>query len=66
MGTIRLYERGVFNGVINGIRYKINSAKIESFHAGIKRIQSKHFVIYNIDYLFLKTRQIFFLPPQRN
>ena len=63
------FARGIsscFNEVINGIRYKINSAKIESFNAGIKRIQSKCCGIYNIDYLFLKTRQIFFLRLQRN
>ena len=63
------FARGIsscFNEVINGIRYKINSAKIESFNAGIKRIQSKCCGICNINYLFLKTRQIFFLRLQRN
>ncbi len=30
-----------FNEVINGIRYQINSARIESANAAIKRILSK-------------------------
>ena len=63
------FTRGIsccFKEVLNGIRHKINSAKIESFNAGIKRIQSKCCGICNIDYLFLKTRQIFFLRLQRN
>ena len=66
------FARGISaktNEVINGIRHRINSARIESANAGIKRIQTKCCGLFNIDYLFLKMRQIFFLrpplPPQR-
>lgn len=60
------FARGISaktNEVINGIRYHINSARIESANAGIKRIQAKCCGLFNIDYLFLKMRQIFFLRP---
>ena len=50
-----------FNEIINGIRYKINSAKIESANAMIKRIQSKACGIFDVEYLFLKLRQIYYL-----
>ncbi len=60
------FARGISaktNEVINGIRHRINSARIESANAGIKRIQAKCCGLFNIDYLFLKMRQIFFLRP---
>ena len=50
-----------FNEVINGIRYKINSARIESANAAIKRIQAKSCGLFDVRYLFLKLRQIYFL-----
>ena len=50
-----------FNEVINGIRYKINSARIESANAAIKRIQAKACGLFDVRYLFLKLRQIYFL-----
>ncbi len=54
-----------FNEIINGIRYKINSAKIEATNAMIKRIQSKACGIFDIEYLFLKLRQIYYLRLQK-
>lgn len=48
-----------FNEVINGIRYSINSGRIESANAGIKRIQSKCCGLFDIDYLFMKMRQMY-------
>lgn len=48
-----------FNEVINGIRHKINSGRIESANAGIKRIQSKCCGLFDIEYLFMKMRQIY-------
>ena len=54
-----------FNEVINGIRYHINSARIESANASIKRIQAKACGLFDVRYLFLKLRQIYFLRLQR-
>lgn len=54
-----------FNEVMNGIRYKINSARIESENAAIKRIQAKACGLFDVRYLFLKLRQIYFLRLQR-
>lgn len=54
-----------FNEIINGIRYKINSAKIEAANAMIKRIQSKACGIFDVEYLFLKLRQIYYLRLQK-
>ncbi|MBQ9095155.1 MAG: transposase, partial [Akkermansia sp.] len=51
--------------IINGIRYKINSAKIESANAMIKRIQSKACGIFDVEYLFLKLRQIYYIRLQK-
>ncbi len=51
--------------IINGIRYKINSAKIESANAMIKRIQSNASGIFDVEYLFLKLRQIYYLRLQK-
>lgn len=48
-----------FNEVINGIRYSINSGRIESANAGIERIQSKCCGLFDIDYLFMKMRQMY-------
>ena len=46
-------------------RYKINSAKIEAANAMIKRIQSKACGIFDVVYLFLKLRQIYYLRLQK-
>ena len=54
-----------FNEVINGICYRINSARIESANAAIKRIQAKACGLFDVRYLFLKLRQIYFLRLQR-
>lgn len=54
-----------FNEVINGIHYQINSARIESANAAIKRILSKACGLFDVRYLFLKLRQIYFLKLQR-
>ena len=57
---VERFARGIaerYNEVINGIRYNINSASIESANAGIKRIQSKCCGLIDIDYLFMKLRQ---------
>ena len=54
-----------FNEVMNGIRYKINSARIESANAAIKRIQAKACGLLDVRYLFLKLRQVCFLRLQR-
>ena len=54
-----------FNEVINGIRYGINSARIESANAAIKRIQAKACGLFDVRYMFLKLRQIYFLRLQR-
>ena len=54
-----------FNEVINGIRYRINSARIESANAAIKRIQAKACGLFDVRYLFLKLRQVYFLRLQR-
>jgi transposase len=54
-----------FNEVINGIRYRINSARIESANAAIKRIQAKSCGLFDVGYLFLKLRQVYFLRLQR-
>lgn len=50
-----------FNEVINGIRYDINSGKIESANAGINRIQCKCCGLFDIEYLFMKMRQIYLM-----
>ena len=55
-----------FNEVMNGIRYRINSAHIESTNAAIKRIQAKACCLFDLRYLFLKLRQVYFLRLQRN
>ena len=53
-----------FNEVINGIRYRINSARIESANAAIKRIPAKAWG-GDVRYLFLKLRQVYFMRLQR-
>ena len=50
-----------FNGIMNGIRYGINSARIESANASIKRIMSRSCGLGDVSYLFNKLRQSFFL-----
>ena len=62
--TLRKFARKIseqFNEVINGIRYRINSARIESANATIKRIQAKACGLFDVRYLFLKLRQVYFL-----
>ena len=54
-----------FNVIINGIRYKIKSEKIEAANAMIKRIQSKACGIFDVEYLFLKLLQIYYLRLQK-
>lgn len=54
-----------FNEVINGIRYRTSSARIESANATIKRIQAKACGLFDVRYLFLKLRQVYFLKLQR-
>ena len=54
-----------FNEVMNGIRYRLNSARIESTNAAIKRIQAKACGLFDVSYLFLKLRQVYFLRLQR-
>ena len=49
-----------FNEIMNGIRYNINSGRIESANTGIKRIRSKYCGLFDIEYLFLKMRQLYF------
>ena len=66
--TLRKFARKIseqFNEVINGIRYRINSARIESANATIKRIQAKACGLFDVRYLFLKLRQVYFLRLQR-
>ncbi len=53
--------RGQFNEIINSIRYKINSARVESMNAEIRRIQARSCGLFDINYLFLKLRQSFLL-----
>jgi len=43
-----------FNEIINGVRYGINSARIESAHAGVNRIQSKFCGLLDTDDLFME------------
>ena len=50
-----------FNGIMNGIRYGVNSACIESANAAIKRIMSRSCGLGDPHYLFDKLRQAFFL-----
>lgn len=50
-----------FNGIMNGIRYGVNSARIESANAAIKRIMSRSCGLGDSHYLFDKLRQAFFL-----
>lgn len=62
VGYVKRFALGIakkFNEIINGIRYKINSGRIESANAGIKRIQSKSCGLFDIEYLFMKMRQIY-------
>lgn len=68
VSQLKRFARGIsekFNGIINGIRYKINSARIESANAAIKRIQAKACGLFDMEYLFLKMRQVHFMRLQR-
>ncbi len=62
VSQVERFARGIadkFNEVINGIRYGINSGRIESANAGIKRIQSKCCGLFDTDYLFMKMHQMY-------
>ena len=52
--------RNKFNEIINGFRYHINSASIESMNAEINRLQARCCVNFDLLYLFLKLRQSYF------
>lgn len=68
VNLLRRFARKIseqFNEVINGIRCGINSARIESVNAAIKRIQTKACGLFDVRYLFLKLRPIYFLRLQR-
>ena len=68
VSQLKRFAKGIsekFNGIINGIRYRINSARIESANAAIKRIQSKACGLADMEYLFLKMRQGHFMRLQR-
>lgn len=68
VNIMRNYARKIseqFNEVTNGIRYKINSARIESANTAIKRIQAKACGLFDERYLFLNLRQVNFLMLQR-
>lgn len=57
---IERFAKGIcekFNEVINGVRYGLNSARIEAMNAEIKRIQSKACGFFDEEYLLLKLRQ---------
>ncbi len=59
---LQTFVKGIaskFNEIINGIRYRINSAKIESANVAIKRLITKSCGIHDEEYLFLKLRQIY-------
>ena len=65
---LKRFAKGIsekFNGIIYGIRYRLHSARIESANAAIKRIQSKACGLADMEYLFLKMRQVHFLRLQR-
>ena len=49
-----------FNGIMNAIRYGVNSARIESANAAIKRIMFRSCGLGDAHYLFDKLRQAFF------
>ncbi|PNC04649.1 transposase [Akkermansia muciniphila] len=49
-----------FNEVVNFLKYRITSGRIEAANASISRIQSKTCGLFNIPYLFLKLRQAFY------
>lgn len=46
-------------------RIRINSARIESANAAIMRIQAKACGLFDVRYLFLKLRHVYFLRLQR-
>lgn len=68
VSQLKRFARGIsekFNEIINGIRFGINSARIESANAAIKRIQSKACGLFDEEYLWLKMRQVYFMRLQR-
>ena len=68
VSQLKRFARGIsekFNEIINGIRFRINSARIESANAAIKRIQSKACGLFDEEYLWLKMRQVYFMRLQR-
>jgi len=52
------------NEIINGVRYGINSARIESVNAAIKRLQAKACGLSGAGHLFLKMRQKWYKTPR--
>ena len=54
-----------FKGSINGIRYGLHSARIESAHAASKRIRSRACGLFDEEYLWLKMLQVYFMRLQR-
>ncbi|MBR5886920.1 MAG: transposase, partial [Akkermansia sp.] len=53
---LRIFAKRIseqFNEVINGICYRINSARIESVNAAIKRIEAKACGLFDVRNLFL-------------
>ena len=68
VSQLKRFARGIsekFNGIINAIRYRLHFARIESANAAIKRIQCKACGLFDVEYLFLKMRQMHFMRLQR-
>lgn len=68
VSQLKRFARGIsekFNEIINGIRFGLHSARIESANAAIKRIQSKACGLFDEEYLWLKMRQVYFMRLQR-
>ena len=68
VSQLKRFARGIsekFNEIINGIRFGLHSARIESANAAIKRIPSKACGLFDEEYLWLKMRQVYFMRLQR-
>lgn len=50
-----------FEGISSGSRFKVNSAHIESANAAINRTQAKTHGLCELEYLFPRRRQIYFM-----
>ena len=64
VSQLKRFAKGI-SEKFNGIRYRLHSARIESAHAAIKRIQAKACGLFDMEYLFLKMRQVHFMRLQR-